>query len=174
MKELIAAIRPASCVDAHRLSTFARRTFQETFATQNSPEDMEVYLSSAFNDARQRSEIEDPDCITLLAEDGPTLVGYAQLHVGNAPSCVPDRDAIELVRFYVDRALHGRGLAHTMMQATLAAASRRARTVWLGVWERNARAIAFYRTWGFVDVGNHIFVLGKDRQTDRLMWRAET
>jgi diamine N-acetyltransferase len=173
-KELITTIRPASRIDAHRLSSFARRAFQQTFAGQNSPEDMEVYLSSTFNDARQRSEIEDPDCLALLAEDGPTLLGYAQLRVGNAPPCVPDRDAIELVRFYVDHALHGRGLAHTLMQATLAAASRRARTVWLGVWERNARALAFYRKWGFVDVGSNIFVLGKDRQTDRVMWRADT
>jgi diamine N-acetyltransferase len=94
--------------------------------------------------------------------------------VGEPPDCVPDRQAIELVRFYVNRALHGRGLAHTLMQAALAAASPRARTMWLGVWERTARAIAFYAKWGFVDVGSHVFVLGSDRQIDRIMWRADT
>jgi diamine N-acetyltransferase len=172
--EPIAAIRPASSFDAHRLSIFACRTFQETFAAQNRPEDMHVYLSSAFNDARQLSEIEDPGTITLLAECGARLVGYAQLRVGEPPSCVPDRHAIELVRFYVDRALHGRGLAHMLMQAALASASPQARTIWLGVWERNGRAIAFYVKWGFVDVGSHVFVLGGDRQTDRILWRANT
>jgi ribosomal protein S18 acetylase RimI-like enzyme len=168
----IAAIRPASSFDAHRLSTFARRTFRETFAAQNTPEDLNVYLSSAFNDSRQLSEIEDPHTVTLLAESGETLVGYAQSRLGEPPRCVPDRHAIELVRFYVDRALHGRGLAHTLMRAALEAASPRARTMWLGVWERNARAIAFYEKWGFVDVGSHVFVLGSDRQTDRIMWRT--
>jgi hypothetical protein len=64
---------PVSFADAHRLSAFARRTFQETFAAQNTPEDMDVYLASAFNDARQLSEIEDPGTITLLAESGATL-----------------------------------------------------------------------------------------------------
>jgi ribosomal protein S18 acetylase RimI-like enzyme len=86
---------------------------------------------------------------------------------------VPDRHAIELVRFYVDAALQGRGLAHTLMQAALSAAAQRARTMWLGVWERNARAIAFYAKWGFIDIGDHVFMLGSDRQTDRIMWRAE-
>ena len=166
-------IRSASAFDAPRLSTFARRAFQETFAAYNTPEDMNVYLSSAFTDARQLAEIEDPDSITLLAESGATLVGYARLRLGDVPGCVPDRQAIELVRFYVDAALRGRGLAHTLMQAALSAAAPRARTMWLGVWERNARAIAFYAKWGFIDIGDHVFMLGSDRQTDRIMWRAD-
>jgi ribosomal protein S18 acetylase RimI-like enzyme len=170
----VAVIRPATSLDAHQLSAFASRTFREAFAAQNRPEDMTAYLSSAFSDARQLSEIEDPDIVTLLVENGPTLVGYAQLRVAEPPDCVPDRQAIELVRIYVERALHGRGLAHTLMQAALGAASPRARTMWLGVWERNARAIAFYAKWGFVDVGSHVFVLGSDRQIDRIMWRADT
>jgi diamine N-acetyltransferase len=172
--EPMSAIRPATSRDAQRLSAFASRMFRETFAAQNRPEDMTAYLSSAFNDARQLSEIEDPDAVTLLIEHGSTLLGYAQLHVSEPPDCVPDRQAMELVRFYVDRALHGRGLAHTLMEATLAAASPRAQTIWLGVWERNARAIAFYAKWGFVDVGSHVFALGSDRQRDRIMWRAHT
>ena len=45
--------------------------------------------------------------------------------------------------------------------------------MWLGVWERNARAIAFYAKWGFIDIGDHVFMLGSDRQTDRIMWRAD-
>ena len=169
----IVRIGPASTMDAHKLSEFGRRLFEETFAAQNTAEDMRVYLESTFNDARQHAELDDPDMITLLATDGATLVGYAQLHLGEPPGCVLDRHAIELARFYVDRALHGRGVAHTLMRATLQAASARAQTVWLGVWERNARAIAFYVKCGFVDVGQQVFVLGRDHQTDRVMWRAD-
>jgi ribosomal protein S18 acetylase RimI-like enzyme len=64
-------------------------------------------------------------------------------------------------------------VAHALMTAALAAAVERgAETIWLGVWERNPRAIAFYRKWGFEDVGSHDFLLGNDRQIDRLMVRA--
>jgi len=88
------------------------------------------------------------------------------------PDCVSDRSAIELVRFYVDRSLHGSGVARTLMNAVDAAAASRARTIWLGVWEHNPRAIAFYLKCGFVDVGSHPFQLGRDLQTDRIMSRA--
>jgi GNAT superfamily N-acetyltransferase len=168
-----ATIRPAHRTDAQRLSAFARRTFDETFSDQNTPEDMSLYLSSAFSDARQLAELDDPDTTTLVMEHETRLIAYAQLHVGDPPSCVPDQRAIELVRFYVDRTHHGRGVAQTLMEATLAAANGRAKTMWLGVWERNARAIAFYSKWRFVDVGSHTFMLGTDRQLDRIMWRQD-
>jgi ribosomal protein S18 acetylase RimI-like enzyme len=145
--------------------------FHETFGPQNTPENMQAYLSSAFNEARQLAEIENPDAITLLVDSGATLVGYAHLQLGEAPLCVSDRHAIELVRFYVDPALHGRGVAQQLMRESLAAAAARALSVWLGVWDHNARAIAFYEKCGFRDVGSHDFMLGTDRQTDRIMWR---
>jgi GNAT superfamily N-acetyltransferase len=164
-------IRRAGLADADRLSEFARRSFRETFAASNTPEDMDAYLSSAFTPARQRAEIEDARSITLLVERPDALIGYAHLHAGEPPDCVSDRSAIELVRFYVDRALHGSGVARTLMNAVDAAAAARARTIWLGVWEHNPRAIAFYLKCGFVDVGRHPFQLGRDVQTDRIMSR---
>jgi GNAT superfamily N-acetyltransferase len=133
---------------------------------------MTAYLSSNFSDARQLAEINDPAMVTLLAEDGTGLIGYAQLRAGAPPACVPDLHAIELVRLYVDRTRHGSGSAHTLMQAALDAAASRAGAIWLGVWEHNPRAIAFYVKWGFADVGSHTFQLGGDPQVDRIMWRA--
>jgi ribosomal protein S18 acetylase RimI-like enzyme len=47
-------------------------------------------------------------------------------------------------------------------------AQRGCRTAWLGVWERNPRAIAFYRKRGFVEAGEQIFVLGTDHQRDKV------
>ena len=41
--------------------------------------------------------------------------------------------------------------------------------MWLGVWEYNPRAIRFYEKHGFVEVGSHVFQLGKDPQIDLLM-----
>lgn len=165
-------IRHARTEDAAALSAFGRRTFFETFAAQNSADDMKRYLSSAFSETRQAAELADVNTITLMAEDGSTLVAYAQLRLVAPPACVRGHGPVELVRFYVDQAWHGRGIAQTLMREVEAAAGVRGQTLWLGVWERNVRAIAFYTKCGFVDVGSHVFHLGRDAQTDRIMAKS--
>lgn len=165
-------IRRADTSDAAVLSAFGRRTFLETFAAQNTSDDMESYLSGAFSEERQSAELSDGNTITLLAEDDGVLVAYAQLRRGEPPSCVSGAAPIELVRFYVDRAWHGRGIAPTLMREVEAVAGTRNRTLWLGVWERNERAIAFYAKCGFVDVGSHVFQFGSDAQIDRVMAKS--
>ena len=167
------AIRRAGPDDAAILAEFGARTFRETFGTDNTPEDMALYLDASYGPERQGEELRDAAVVTLLAEDGRRLVGYAQLHEGPAPDCVPGVTPIEIRRFYVDREWQGRGVAQTLMMASLEAAmEREARTVWLAVWERNLRAQAFYRKCGFEDHGAKEFLLGRDRQIDRVMVRA--
>ncbi|HEY8550777.1 MAG TPA: GNAT family N-acetyltransferase [Vicinamibacterales bacterium] len=165
-------VRPANAADAAPLSQFAAAIFERTFAPQNRPEDMAAYLSANFSPPKQAAEIADPDAITLLVEAEGALIGYAHLRRGEAPGLVQGPDPFELVRFYIAREWQGRGVAHALMEKALArVAAAGGRTVWLGVWEQNPRAIAFYRKWGFADVGAHEFVLGRDVQTDRVMMR---
>lgn len=167
------SIRRGTLADAPALAAFAERTFAETFAADNRPEDMALHAASAYGPELQRRELDDPAVRTWLAFSGPTLAAYAQLRTGPAPAVVLGSTPVEIWRFYLARAWHGHGLAQQLMQHVLDdAAQLGADTVWLGVWERNPRAIAFYVRQGFVDVGAHAFVLGTDRQTDRLMVRA--
>jgi len=157
-------IRKATLDDAARLAELAARTFHDTFAVQNRSEDMDAYMSTAYGEAIQRAEIADRDRITLLVEEGAALIGYAQLRLS-----IPE---IEIGRFYVDRTYHGRGVAQSLMDAIFDLARDRGATrIWLGVWERNARAIAFYEKCGFRDCGSQPFLLGSDLQTDRVMER---
>ncbi|GJG86207.1 N-acetyltransferase [Gemmatimonadetes bacterium T265] len=170
-------IRAAEPPDAAPLSAFAAHAFAATFGDDNAAADMTRYLAEAFTPERQAAEITDADGVVLLAEaaGGRTapLVGYAHLVAGPAPAAVTGPAPIELKRLYVDRRWHGRGVAAALMDAALvAAAARGARTVWLGVWERNARAAAFYAKHGFARVGEHTFLLGSDPQTDWLMART--
>lgn len=170
-------IRAAVVADAPVLSRFGARVFAETFAADNDPEDMAHYLAGEFTPGRQAAEIADRGGAVLLAElagpDGaPALVGYAHLHEGTPPPDVPGTRRLELKRFYVDASFHGRGVAQALMAAVLRAAGERgADWLWLGVWERNARAIAYYRKQGFERVGEQQFLLGRDRQTDWVMAR---
>ena len=41
--------------------------------------------------------------------------------------------------------------------------------IWLGVWEKNKRAISFYKKNGFIEFDTHIFKLGNDEQIDIMM-----
>ncbi len=165
-------IRTAHAADAPALADLARRTFEDTFAADNDPANIETHVAHAFGAAQQASEIANPDIVTLVAETDGALVAFAQLRRRPAPACVRASRPIEVWRFYVERAWHGGGLATRLMDASLErAASLGADVVWLGVWERNPRAIRFYGKHGFVDVGTHVFQVGADAQTDRVMQR---
>ena len=163
-------IRLATPADASVISDLARRTFYDTFAATNDPADMALYLAGAYTVDIQTRELNDRDITTLLVEEAGAAIAYAMVRANHVPECVTGPDPIELWRFYVDRAWHGRGVAAALMdRVTAAARGRGAKTLWLGVWERNHRARAFYAKWGFVDAGEHIFLFGTDPQTDRVM-----
>jgi ribosomal protein S18 acetylase RimI-like enzyme len=162
-------IRVATPADAATLAAISLKTFVDTFAPHNTAADMESYASVAFGEEKQRSEIETEGSVTLLCEENSVTIAYAQIR--STPGA-PHGD-VEIARFYVDKTHHGRGIAQMLMDAVETHARALAGTrLWLGVWEHNLRAIAFYRKRGFVQCGAHPFLLGNDLQTDWLMNRA--
>jgi diamine N-acetyltransferase len=168
-------IRHGVEADAIVLAELAARTFEDTFAADSRPEDMALHIVRAYGPAQQQRELADPDITTLLAEVDGQLAAYAQLRSGVVPERVTGEAPIELWRFYVARSWHGRGVAQALLRRVELEAHRRGgRTLWLGVWERNSRAKAFYQKSGFVDVGAHVFMFGTDAQTDRIMARPVT
>ena len=166
------AIYRASPDDAERLAGLAARTFSDAFAKDNRPEDVALFLSKNYGTERQLAEINDRRIITLLAAANGKLCGFAQVRDGAVEDCVRAPDPIELWRLYVDRPWHGRGVGQALMQEVdQAARARGRRTLWLGVWEHNQRAIAFYTRLGFRTVGSQTFMVGNDPQTDLVMLR---
>ena len=173
------SIRLATPDDAPALAVAGRAFFSDTFGAANRPEDMEDYLAQAFSESRQRGELTELGARVLIATAGDgEIVGYVHLKLGAAPptaSSAPAGRAAEIARLYADRRWHGRGLGAALIDAALATAVQwGAELLWLGVWERNLRAIAFYAKYGFVDVGEQEFRLGSDRQRDRIMARRLT
>jgi ribosomal protein S18 acetylase RimI-like enzyme len=166
------SIRRAEARDAAALSTFAAAAFHDAFGAHNTPDNMARYVAESFSAERQAAEIADPAGEVVLAEDGGQLAGYVRIVRGGAPATVAE-PAIEIRRLYVDRTRHGAGVAQLLMDATIDAARRAdVGSIWLAVWERNARAIRFYEKSGFARVGSTRFLLGDDEQTDWLMARA--
>lgn len=167
------AIRIAGPADAGALARLAEACFRATFDASNAAAHMQAHCGASYGEAIQAAEIADPGRINLVCEEAGRLVGYAQLRWPRPPDCVPARDAGEIQRFYLLPNWHGRGLAQALMRASLQSLARRAlRGVWLGVWEHNPRALAFYRKLGFEAVGEQVFLLGNDPQRDHVMYRA--
>ncbi len=168
-------VRACTPDDASTLAELGARTFSDTFAADNMPADMAAYLTSSFSAAIQAREIADPATTFLLAGIDDEAVGYARLRSGPAPECVVGKRPVEIVRFYVDAPWIGQGVSAVLMQACLTRAlGDNHDTVWLDVWERNPRAIAFYAKWGFCVVGRQTFLLGSDVQDDLLMARSSS
>src|SRR5262245_22196308 len=166
------SIRVATISDAEMMTEFAWRTFHDAFAPMNSPDNMEAYMSQNFTLQKFSAQIADPRATFLIAEIEATPVAFAKLYDGDVPICVSGLAPVEIERFYVDRQFHGKGVAQTLMQACFDRARQSGHgTIYLGVWENNHRAIAFYRKCGFDVVGSHVFQLGDEAQNDLLMER---
>jgi diamine N-acetyltransferase len=168
-------IRLAKPADATTLAELGARTFADAFGTDNTRDDLDAFLRSTYTPAIQARELADPSLTYLIAESAEQVpMAFALLNRASvAPQGVSAPASWELQRFYVDRAWHGSGAAAPLMDACCSEArSARVTGLWLGVWERNARAIRFYEKMGFHRVGTKIFVVGSDPQSDVVMMRT--
>jgi ribosomal protein S18 acetylase RimI-like enzyme len=166
-------IRQAGPADAVQIATLSRQTFYDTFGQFNSREDMYKCMNESFSMDMLIAEVAAPGNIFITAFLENELVGYAKIAESNNPSELGEAAAIEISRLYATEKLIGHGIGKALMEECLRlAASKNKQWAWLGVWEHNARAISFYKKFGFEKFGKHDFVLGNDVQTDWLMKKA--
>ena len=165
-------IRPATRDDAKLLTDLSYTTFWDAFAhhPKNAQDDLAYYMRQAFSDEQITVELTETKSIFLIAEISGKPAGYAKLNDGNIePGITADRPT-ELARLYSHQEYLGKGVGQNLMDACFDLAKANNNDVmWLGVWEYNPRAQAFYRKNGFREVGKHVFQLGADPQTDLLM-----
>jgi ribosomal protein S18 acetylase RimI-like enzyme len=163
----------ADARDARQLAVLAEQTFRATFEALNTPENMDQHCAAHYSEVLQRNEILDSAIETLVSEHNGQLVAFAQLRWGSGPDSLGAHQPAEIQRLYVSKEWHGRGVAQELMAMAIGLAEARgADQVWLGVWERNPRAIAFYRKCSFREVGEHSFLLGTDPHCDIVMTRV--
>ena len=164
-------VRPASPSDANLLARIGARLFEQTYGAANDPADMAAYLAEAFSIEHQAELLADPKRSVWIAEDaGHATIGYAVVRRGSTADGVVATRPAEVQRIYSDQAWHGRGVGDALMRACLdQARAWHCDVLWLAVWEKNPRAIAFYEKKGFRKVGRQTFLLGKDVQHDFVM-----
>ena len=163
-------IRYGTTEDAKMLAELGARTFYDTFAKDNTPENIDAYLKKSFSPEIQFNELSQPDIIFLIAEFEDMPIGYAQLMINSKDESIKSTQPLEIRRIYASQEYLGRGVGKELMQAIASEAKLRGcDCIWLGVWEKNQRAIDFYKKWGFREVGTHIFSVGDDPQNDFVM-----
>ena len=164
------ALRLALPGDAPSLAILAERTFRDAFGARNSPENMDLHCAKYFGPDIQLREIRDRGIVTTVADDKGTLVAFTQLRIACKSPAVTAARPAELSRIYVAAEWQGRGVAQALMERARADAARAGcDCLWLGVWEHNPKAMAFYRKFGFEVVGTQAFMLGRERQRDLVM-----
>ena len=166
-------VRLADKNDAELIAEMSRATFYDSFAKDNTTEDMDIFLNEQFTKTALRKEVEERDGIFLLAYEDQVPCGYARMRLRNNEHIPADVNAIEIARIYAQSSAIGKGVGSALMEQCITIAKEQNKAViWLGVWEKNERAIAFYQRWGFEKFSEHKFLLGRDLQTDWLMKRS--
>jgi ribosomal protein S18 acetylase RimI-like enzyme len=127
-------------------------------------------MNEQFTREKLIAEVGAPENIFLLIFDEDVPVGYAKMRHGKSYPEFEGKDSIEIARIYVVNSYIGAGVGKELIRKCIfLAKDMKKEILWLGVWEKNSRAITFYNKWGFEKFGEHLFVLGDDMQTDWLM-----
>lgn len=156
--------------DSRDLQEISYDTFEETFGSQNSPENMSAYLEKAFNIKQVEKELSNPLSYFFFVYFHDEIAGYLKVNTGDAQSENMDDDAMEIERIYIKSKFQKRGLGKYLFNKAMnIAREKNKKKIWLGVWEKNERAIAFYEKLGFVQIGSHSFFMGDEEQTDYIM-----
>lgn len=153
-----------------QLQKIGRQTFYETFSESNTEENMKSYLDNSFSTDKITDELQDKNSEFYFAELDNNVIGYLKLNFGQSQTELKDDRSLEIERIYVLKEFHGKKVGQILYDKAIEIAKQQnVDFVWLGVWEKNLRAIHFYKKNGFAEFDKHLFKLGDDEQTDIMM-----
>lgn len=166
-------LKECTLADLHELQKISIETFTETFKDQNSPEHLNAYLKKAYNLSQLEQELANPSSQFFLIHFNQEVAGYLKVNTGEAQSEEMGDDSLEVERIYVKKKFQKHGLGKQLLNKAMEIAiNQQKKAIWLGVWEENENAIAFYQKKGFVQTGAHSFFMGDDEQIDLIMTKT--
>ena len=170
--ELQITLRRATANEAQKVTELMQQAFKEAYADRMNLDDLNAYMAAHFNGDIQQKELENHLSATFLAETDKQPIGYVQWVQTTHPECVTGDRPVHMQRFYVLKQYWGAGIADQLMKTCLTQLSATSYTdIWLSCWKKNARALSFYRRWGFSSAGEAPFLIGSDLQSDYIMVR---
>lgn len=166
-------IEKCNLEDARKLQEISYETFNETFKHQNSPENMNAYMERAFNVKQLEKELTNTSSEFFFVYFNNEVAGYLKVNTDDAQSEDMGEVSIEVERIYIKNKFQKHGLGKYLLNKAMEIAiERNKKRIWLGVWEKNENAIAFYKKMGFVQTGAHSFYMGEEEQTDFIMTKT--
>ena len=163
-------IKKCTLEDLPILQTISYETFNDTFKYQNSPENMDAYMERAFNLKQLEKELANSSSQFFFVYFNNEVAGYLKVNTDGAQSEEMGDESLEIERIYIKNKFQKHGLGkHLLSKAMELAMEHNKQKIWLGVWEKNENAIAFYKKMGFVQTGAHSFYMGDEEQTDFIM-----
>ena len=163
-------IRKVEIADVEVLAKIAKQTFRETFAHGNTEEQLQECFEEAYNLRVLSTELEDPDSETYFIMHEEEIAGFLKVNWGNAQTERELENAFEIQRLYVLQTYQGFGLGKQLFEFALEHAEKNGFSwAWLGVWEHNTKAQAFYNQYGFEKFSQHRFMVGQKVDTDWLL-----
>lgn len=170
MDGVTVSIKPATAADVSPLQQISIATFTDTYAVYNTPENMRLFIDTNYNTQQLLNELADPAQQYYLTYLGEELVGYMKLRTTENPPELASKTHMEIERIYVLPTFKGRYIGKYMIEHALTIArEKQYEILWLGVWDQNTSAQAFYTKQGFTVFGEHAFILGDEHQRDLLM-----
>ena len=165
------AIRECTHDDVSALQEIARTTYKDTFAQyMESEANMDAYLKAAFSLEKLQGELDNAASSFFFLYHQGVPAGYLKLNEHGAQTDIHDPLSLELERIYVASAFQSRGFGQMLLDFAVQTAYKRNKAyIWLGVWVKNEKALAFYKKNGFYKIGVHLFVMGDETQTDYIL-----
>lgn len=163
-------IKKCNIKDLPKLLEISYETFNETFKKQNSPENIKAYLERAFNLKQLEKELSNISSQFFFVYLNNEVAGYLKININDAQSEEMSDESLEIERIYIKRKFQKHGLGMYLLNKAIEIAMEfNKKKIWLGVWEKNENAIAFYEKMGFVQTGSHSFYMGNEEQVDFIM-----
>ena len=159
--------------DLQTLQEVSIETFNETFKDQNSPENMKAYLERAFSLEQLERELSNRYSQFLFVYFDNEVAGYLKVNRNDAQSEKMGEQSLEIERIYIKSQFQKHGLGKYLLNQAIEIANElHKKEIWLGVWEKNENAIAFYKKMGFVQTGTHSFYMAEEEQLDYIMTKT--
>lgn len=163
-------IEKGTLKDLSTLQKMSTETFRDTFKDHNTAEDLQNYLERAYNTEQLRTELLNTDSAFYFSYYNNELAGYLKININEAQTETNGTEFLEVEKIYIRTVFKGKGIGTALIQKATELASKYQKSkIWLGVWEQNFAAIAFYERMGFVQTSNHTFFMGDNEQTDFIM-----